>query len=108
MQTHTPGPWILHPIPGLDPIVVDRPVVHPFLGQCPLTLTCHDYAANLARAVTCVNACEGMPDPAQAVALARDAIRRLLRNIPSSASMSDDFYKARRALIALGDLSGIG
>ena len=107
MQTHTPGPWILHPIPGLDPIVVDRPVVHPFLGQCPLTLTCPDYAANLARAVTCVNACEGMPDPAQAVALARDAIRRLLRHVPPAAVGScewNDFHVARRALIALGDL----
>ena len=61
---------------------------------------------NVKRYVTCVNACAGIPDPATALALAREALKACIPNLEIARNRMGmectSIDLARRALAALG------
>lgn len=82
---HTPAPWIADG--RLIYALTLSKHYHSPVNRFMATMShCNDedgapkveLEANAARAVACVNACEGIEGPAQALELARHAIRRLM------------------------------
>ena len=101
---HTQEPWVDCPAKGNT----ERRIEHKGVGNNCISLAVlsgPDREANSARAVQCVNACAGIPDPAAALELAREAIRKIQRHIPNQdhagCSLSADLDLCKQALAAL-------
>lgn len=69
---HTPEPWTAAPFDGEFERVQARGCV---VAEC---VPQDNMSANAARIVECVNACEGMADPAAEIAALRLTVERLL------------------------------
>ena len=101
---HTPTPWktdgwdLWHFGAGYS----DHTDPHLFTG-----ITTHkgcmtpEATANLGRIVQCVNACEGIEDPAQTLALVREALRVAMLG-KTSGNTHDNWAIIRAACDALG------
>lgn len=105
MLYHTPEPWIHH-ISKSDgrSFVVDRPVdEQPWLGNLIVMHGTNIRAReDHARIVACVNACAGMKDPAQSIALARAALKRAAYSLSVHGATKDLVHQCSQALESLG------
>lgn len=84
---HTPGPWQQHddhPMYGpgyADAVWTSKGPGFGTVCHCaPYTTAPPESAANARRIVACVNACEGIADPAAALAEVRSLLRAIIRN----------------------------
>lgn len=81
---HTPTPWDADSAPGLLQTADGRIIatLTPDAGDGLVPWTEAEQEANAARIVQCVNACEGMADPAHALRIVREelaTVREFLR-----------------------------
>lgn len=99
---HTPEPWCVH-----NTVTIHGPNGNDYgiLAEANIYRTESDGAetgqANAARIVACVNACAGMEDPAEALRLARAALKRAAYSLKVHGAKDVDVQCAE-ALRALG------
>ena len=113
LPKHTPEPWQQHddhPMYGpgyADAVWTSKGPGYGKVCRCaPYTTATPESAANARRIVACVNACEGIADPAAALAEVREILTALLPKVEDDASRPGDRWaplSVRRALALLGD-----
>lgn len=94
---HTPGPWHIFEAEGGNLILNAPHTGGRYTGAVVLNAD-SNHNANAARIVACVNACEGIADPVDALASVRQLLAGWLRDIESP----EDQKQVREVLRKLG------
>lgn len=110
-------PEVLHQtlghIGGRCPAIVssDLPMASFHRMSGTLAGKCHVAEANAERAVACVRACKGIPDPAAALEAARKALRAAqfrYERLPASGSVSERNNRAEELSLIVNALNLLG